>query len=208
MENNSIENFFIIQDIATLRVLADPLRSKIHEMLTVQPLTVRQVAERLGESSGKLYYHFNLLEKYNLIKVISTRKVVNMMEKTYSATARSIDVDSSLLNTATDVGQESILTMAAATLDTTREDILRSLHTRINEVRNGAPENPREIIMNRQTVRLSEETYRQFVDRLHQLLGDFEAAGSGDDKDVFFTLTTVMYPNFYYPETQAPEEKP
>ncbi|HWQ46498.1 MAG TPA: helix-turn-helix domain-containing protein [Longilinea sp.] len=206
MKNDSIENFFIVQDIATLRVLADPLRSKIHEMLTVQPLTVRQVADRLGESAGKLYYHFNLLEKHNLIKVISTRKVVNMMEKTYVATSRCIDVDSSLLNTATDEGRESILTLAASTLDTTREDMLRSLHARIQAVENGAPENPREIILNRLSVRLREDTYQEFVDRLHKLLADFEAAGIEDNDSISFTLAAVLYPNFYFPETPTPEE--
>lgn len=206
MKNNSIENFFIIQDIATLRVLADPLRSKIHEMLTVQPLTVRQVAEKLGADSGKLYYHFNLLEKHNLIKVISTRKVVNMMEKTYSATARTVDIDSGLLNTRTAAGQESILTMSASILDTTREDMLRSLQTRIREVENGAPENPREIILNRLTVRLREDTYKEFIDRVHKLLEDFEAAGVEDNDATSFTLAAVLYPNFYFPETKTPEE--
>lgn len=206
MKNNSIDNLYLIKDIATLRALADPLRSKIHEMLTIQPLTVRQVAEKLGVDGGKLYYHFNLLEKHNLIKVVSTRKVVNMMEKTYSSTARTVDIDAGLLNTRTAAGQESILTMSASILDTTREDMLRSLQTRIREVENGAAENPREIILNRLTVRLHEDTYKEFINRMHKLLEDFEAAGVEDNDATSFTLAAVLYPNFYFPETTTPEE--
>src|SRR5688572_17993581 len=128
---DTVRTEFIINDFETLKVVADPLRAQIFELLVPEPLTVAQVAEKLGLGASKLYYHFGLMEKAGLIEVVATRQVRNMVEKDYRATASTIDVNPSLLNLNTSEGQENIQAMLAATLDTTRDDILRSVQARI-----------------------------------------------------------------------------
>jgi DNA-binding transcriptional ArsR family regulator len=71
---------FVIKDYDTLKAIADPLRAQIVELLINDPLTVSQVAQRLGLAPSKLYYHFGLLEKIGLIAVVETRMVANIME--------------------------------------------------------------------------------------------------------------------------------
>ena len=65
---NPSRRTFIIEDRETLKVMADPLRSQILEIVIDSPHTIRQTAAKLGLSASKLYYHFNLLEKHGLVE--------------------------------------------------------------------------------------------------------------------------------------------
>ena len=65
--------FYVIRDLAQLKVLADPLRVRILEALCEQPRTTKQVAERLGEKPTKLYHHVEALDRAGLIELHSTR---------------------------------------------------------------------------------------------------------------------------------------
>ncbi|MGB7093974.1 MAG: winged helix-turn-helix domain-containing protein, partial [Anaerolineales bacterium] len=58
----------MVKDLETLKILADPLRNQILEILAPEKLTINQMAEKLGLAPSKLYYHINLLEKYGLIQ--------------------------------------------------------------------------------------------------------------------------------------------
>ena len=142
-------DFFLIKDLETLRVIADPLRAQVLDILRMEPLTVRQVADRLGLAPSKLYYHFNTLEKYGFIRVAETRQVSNMLEKTFQAAASQIDIAPSLLTTTTDEGKDSVYEMVRSVLDTSREDILRSLQARFHALDQGAEQRTRSIVLNR-----------------------------------------------------------
>ena len=61
-----------ISDLDTLKVVSDPFRVQILEVLVHEPQTVNQVAEKMGLAPSKLYYHFNMLEKHGLIQVVDT----------------------------------------------------------------------------------------------------------------------------------------
>jgi len=69
------EGVFIINDLETLKVVADPVRNQILEVLEKKPQNVKEVADKLGLAPSKLYYHFNMLEKVGLIKVVESRQV-------------------------------------------------------------------------------------------------------------------------------------
>ena len=109
-------NTFVVRDYDTLKVIADPLRTQIVEMLLHAPMNVKQVAERLGLAPSKLYYHFGLLEKIGLVLVADTRQIANIVEKTYKVAAANIEVDPALFNFNTQAGQESLHTALVATL--------------------------------------------------------------------------------------------
>ena len=90
MEENTPAGTFTISDLDTLRVVADPLRNQIVELLIMEPQTVKQIAERLGLAPSKLYYHIGLLEKHGIIEVAETRMVANLQEKDYRAVAHTL----------------------------------------------------------------------------------------------------------------------
>lgn len=103
--------FSEIADLETLKVIADPLRLRIRELMS-EPCTVKQIAAELGMPATKLYYHVNLLEKHGLIVMVDTRIVSGIIEKQYQAAARELRVSGNLLSSsseATDAGLDFAL---------------------------------------------------------------------------------------------------
>ena len=149
---------FIIEDRETLKVMVDPLRSQILEILLSTPHTIKQTAGKLGLAASKLYYHFNLLEKHGLIDVVETRMVGNLEEKRYQAVSTDFELAPGLINTSTEDGKAVANEVFVNTIDATRDDLLRSLQARYFQLDHGAPEHPRHVVLNRVVSRIPEIT--------------------------------------------------
>jgi DNA-binding transcriptional ArsR family regulator len=199
---DSPQGEYLISDFETLKVVADPLRAQIFELLVQDTHTVAQAAEKLGLGASKLYYHFGLLEKVGLIKVVGTRQVRNMVEKDYRAAYDTIDVAPSLLNFSTTEGQENLQAMLAATLDATRDDILRSVQARLLDLERGAAPIGRRLMLTRETSRISVARAEAFYERLAALVKEFSAAENepAGDPPHPYALVVALYPSFYYRE--------
>jgi len=87
----------IISDVETLRVVADRTRLRMLESLSTAPRTVKQIASELDVSPTKLYYHVRLLEEHGLIRVVDSRVVSGIVEKSYQTSAYRFSVDHALL---------------------------------------------------------------------------------------------------------------
>lgn len=201
------EGVFVIRDLETLKVVADPVRNQILEVLEKKPQNVKEVAEKLGLAPSKLYYHFNMLEKVELIKVVETRQVANLIEKYYMSTAAFIDIDHNLLNFQTSEGKENIFTMVTSTIDTTREDLLRSLHARSYQLEQGAMGKPRSMMVTRYVSNLSDEKADEFHKRLDALLAEFIETDTKDPDQQAYALTIALYPSFYFRDVDQKEEE-
>ena len=190
----------MVKDLETLKILADPLRNQILQMLAPGKLTVNQVAEKLGLTPSKLYYHINLLEKHGLIQEVDSIIKANIIEKVYWITAYECKMDENLCNFSTPIGQQSTMTSMVAPIDTTREDILRSLEARATALEQGAEPHPRDVIVRREVQNMSDEIADQFTDRLNEILEDFKNyEGDESDQDTHTrALTIAFYPSFYY----------
>lgn len=201
MKKIGIEPLMVIKDLETMRVLADPLRFQILEALVFQPLTINQAAAKLGLASGKLYYHFNLMEKHGLIRVVQTHMVGNMVEKYYRASAENYEFDQSLISFSSEQGKENLLTYVITMLESVKQDVLRSLKARQSQLDHGAVEHPRTGVINRVTNRLTEAQVEAFQTRLCALFEEFEALDNSDEPEdacQSYALTTVFFPGFYY----------
>jgi len=201
---NQQADLFTIQDLETLRVIADPLRAQIYELLVEQPLTVRQVAEKLGAAPGKLYYPFGLLGAQRLIQVVETRQVANLLEKTFQAAAARLEVHPGLLTFDDQENREPVLGYIASAMDTTRDDLLRSIRARLVTLEQGADAHPRQVLIHRELRQISEEQAEDFHRRLNQLIEEFTRTGAepdpGEGQGQTYGLTVAFYPNFYYPD--------
>lgn len=198
---------YIIEDLETLRVMAEPLRGQIYEILLNKPANVRQVAEQLGLAPSRLYYHFNMLEKCGLLRVVETRMVSNIQEKRYRSVAYELEVAPGLLDFRTEQGKQSIAELSVNTLDVTRDDLVRSLQARAFMLEQGANEKPRSIIITRLMASLSDERAEEFHGKLKALLKEFSDAdqtGQPDAPDQQFALTIAYYPSFYYGSAERP----
>jgi DNA-binding transcriptional ArsR family regulator len=193
-----------IDDLETLKVLADPFRNQVLEILAAKPLTINQIAEKLGVSPSKLYYHINLLEKHGLIRIVDTHIKANIIEKQYWVTAYDYKLSEDLCNFTTPEGQHSVITTMVAPIETTREDILRSLEARAAALEHGAEQHPRDVIVFRELREMSDAEAETFLERLREVAHEFDAFENQDTGSDVHTraLTIAFYPSFYYSETR------
>ena len=196
----------MITDLDALKIIADPTRNQIMEILTPKPLTVNQVAKKLGSDASKLYYHFNLLEKNGFITVVDTTIRGNLVEKHYWITAYSFDLDQSILNFNVDTpeGTETIITLVLANIEATREDLRRSIYARHQQIQEGAPKNPRTVMDHRSMLNLPDDKALEFRRRLQALIDEFQEEEETlnqeetDQKTIPWGLSIVFYPSFYF----------
>ncbi|MCB2209658.1 helix-turn-helix domain-containing protein [bacterium] len=202
-ENHERPSLFLVKDLETLKVLTDPLRIQILELLDATPQTVNYVAEKLGLASSRLYYHFNLLESIGLITVAKTRTVNNIIEKYYWVTADEVEIDKNLMLYSSEDGTENIGRVVSATLDATRDDVLRTLQARRYNLDHGAAEKDKSMVATRMKKRLDESTYNAFFTKFQQLIKEFEAleeiTEEVDDSAVL-SMTCLLYPSYYFAE--------
>ncbi len=192
----------IIDDLDTMRLITDSLRFQILSILDEEPLTINQVAKKMGLTPSRLYYHFKLLEDHGIIQVVDTRMINNIVEKSYWLTAEDIEIDKDLINFSSDTGAENIARMVTSQLDATREDILRSLQARKFNLAHGAQPTPRDMVMIHHKSHLTDETYQIFLARLKDLIEEFTQLSEEDsngDLNVF-ALSCFMYPSYYFDE--------
>lgn len=200
---------YLVEDLELLKVLADPLRTQIMETLVLEPLTVKQVADRLGLAPSKLYYHVNLLEQNGLCQVVETRMVANMIEKYYQTVASSFRVDPALLTFSTAEGKESISSILGATLDALRADLLRALEAKTLSEQQGKNEEKETILLTRLATRMSKSRAEAFRTRLNELQKEFDAADDEetDEPKQVYALTIAYYPTIYFPEDEKPADE-
>ena len=78
---------FVVQTVAALRALADPVRLRIVLLTEDEPRTVKELAAALELPQTGLYYHVKLLLKAGIIRVASRRMVSGIEERRYQAVA-------------------------------------------------------------------------------------------------------------------------
>ena len=197
-----------IEDLETLKVVSDPFRVQILEVLVSEPQSINQVAEKLGLPPSKLYYHVNMLEKHGLIQVVDTTVHGNIIEKFYWVSAYDLRMDESLCRFGTPEGTEGVTAMIIAPLEAAREDIIRSLEARSFNLEQGAEPHPRNVFNSRVMARISDEKAEEFDARLKELCKEFSASETPEDNEdaVTWGLAMVFYPSFYYDPPQEDKE--
>jgi DNA-binding transcriptional ArsR family regulator len=162
----------IIADLETLKVLADPLRLRIRELLT-QPATVKQISAQLNIPVTKLYCHINLLEKHGLIMVVESRLISGVVEKVYQVSAYRLQLAPHLLTGANEALKPLEVSIRSV-FDSGRQDLLDAIKSgavdtsETSEVHRGA-----KVVSLR--LMLTEEQARALFARIDELLAEFNA---------------------------------
>lgn len=184
----------VISDLETLKAMADPLRVRVLEAFAREPRTVKQAAADLKLPATKLYYHVNILEEHGLLRVVGTRIVSGIIEKTYRTAARFFHSDPRLFTLAPEEQSEVPDTLLRVVLDTTRADLAREIQAgRLDP----APDAPitRSAFIARGLRPLPPDQARELALRLSRLLDEFGAseAEAGGENQVY-SLTLVLFP--------------
>lgn len=186
----------VIEDLETLKVLSDPLRMQIIELMGNQPRTVKQIATQLEMTPNKLYYHIKLLDDHGLIRVVETRLVSGIVEKHYQTTAKEISVADGLLSISKPEGEQEIQALISSILDGTKADFKRSLQARAGE---DLEESERYCSnVTREKAKLTPEQAKAICEKLVELVKEFESYHNDENEEncQTFALTTLFYPSF------------
>jgi DNA-binding transcriptional ArsR family regulator len=165
----------MISDLETLKVVTDPLRLNLLNLLRGEPRTAKELARALHLSQTKLYYHLGLLEQHGLIRVTGTRLVSGILEKQYQASAYKLSVDRRLFapTPTTPTSYEGLEVFLSAVLDYTHSDMMRSVQAGLAEFSEHAPPE-RMLHVGRRWFWLTADEAKAFMERLRALDDEFQ----------------------------------
>lgn len=88
------------------KAIGDMARSRILGVIQFQPLTAKQIAQRLHATTGAVGHHLRVLEEAGLVKVVARRYTRGIIASYYTRTARLFDYDppQEVTGLATDLG--------------------------------------------------------------------------------------------------------
>jgi DNA-binding transcriptional ArsR family regulator len=193
MEDPGPKDVFLVDNLETLRVLSDPLRIQILELLLYHPWNVKQIAQQLGIPPSRLYYHVKLLEEHGLIHVVDTHLVSGIVEKVYRATAGEIILAKDLLPVGSSERRGRVESLLNSVLDSTKEDFKRSIA--IKEV--DYPDIRQTATITRDLARLRPEQAQAFCQKLRELAKEFSDLDLiNEEGGQQFALTMIFYPSY------------
>jgi hypothetical protein len=182
-------------DPATLKALADPVRSFLVYSLVAKAKTVKTLAQELGVPVTRLYYHVQRLQALGLVFVEKTRMVSGIREKHYRAAARELMLDRAAFASGCALDRSRSEALLGFVFDQSRIEIARALESkRLDAVRRW-PEV--DALMAVRTVLRLDETQ---AERLYRRLADFwieyeDIARNPAPNGKFYALVAALYPN-------------
>jgi DNA-binding transcriptional ArsR family regulator len=194
-----------VQDPEALKLLTDPFRSRLLDLLRANVQTAKELAQALGLSPKKLYYHLKLLEQHGLIRVVNTRIVSGIIEKSYRATAYLFLFDGDMFRSAVESGS-ALPPGLQAIFDTTRTQLEASFADGLIDPQAQAPA-PDALLWGWTLRRLSAQQATAFYTRFAQLLDEFahgEVVSDGTDCQNYRILMTLFPVKAFLP---PPEKK-
>jgi DNA-binding transcriptional ArsR family regulator len=169
-----------------IEALSNPVRIRILRHADT-PITVAELADRLGVPKTRLYYHVNLLVEADMLVQVDERKSGARTEKIYRRTAADFQLGSGL---AAAFGDRRKAAEAAASVlfDPARVEA----EDHLEHVLGGGKTPGR---LGRSVARLSPEAAERFARRVEDLLSDFRDLDlESDGESRTFSLTAALVP--------------
>lgn len=190
------DEILIVTDLATLRIVSEPTRLRLIELLREQPRTVKALAAALDVPPTRLYYHVKLLEEHGVIRVVGTRTVSGIVEKTYAATASRLSLDRSLLSPGEALDDEGVEALLAFVIDGAKTEIRSGVtRGRIDPANKNAASGG--LTLGRVWFRLTPERVAEFDRRVDALLEEFGSRATPTELEPganLYELLLGLYP--------------
>jgi predicted ArsR family transcriptional regulator len=179
-----------VKTLDSVRALTHPLRQKILGLLIDEPLTIRELAAKLGMKVHPLYHHVDVLHDSGMIRVVSRRQTRGAVERKYRATASCFSVSPAAVLSSPDRRRTGARLagiageMAAGAVSEIRRqgDLIQA------DAREGKTP-----LISQVRVRGSKSEVDALRDQIHQLLEAFQRQGCNDGCDEY-ELTLFFYP--------------
>lgn len=182
-----------LTSLEQVKVLSDPLRMRIVEVLCRDERTTKQVAEELGEKPTRLYHHVEALERAGLLRLTRTRRNRGTLERYYVAAARSFRADPRLFGGGGTADEAATMRSMMTTIFSTTAAEVERLAGRGGDAGGIGDEG----VLGYLAIDADAETIEGLRRRLKRLLGDIqklEPAAGSRDASRRFRLTLAFYP--------------
>jgi DNA-binding transcriptional ArsR family regulator len=184
---DELPDTYNLESIEQLRAVADPLRMRIYQILTLRPMTATQVAEELGEAPPKIHYHVRELERVGLLRQVDSRERNGILEKYFRAIASGLRVPPSLL-------QQSPPNELAATVSDFFNSVATRFQTAMNRLladESGMIENNPLTVSQDAVWMTPQEFERTLADALALFKPYYARRGVADEREI--ALTVIGY---------------
>ena len=180
-----VRDVLAIEELETLRALAEPTRVAMLEILA-EPRSVREVAAALDVPRTRLYHHVELLLAAGLVEQVDERRSGALNERVYQVSARRFRVSKDLL-TGGDV-EDQLDAVTAFVFDASKSDFRRSILS-------GRATFDREVDLGRSVAHLTAEQAARFFAELEALVARFDEARDPGADTRPFALTWALHPS-------------
>ncbi len=175
-----------ITTLFEIEALSSPARVRILRYAD-RPITVTELADRLGVPTTRLYYHVNLLVEAGLLVQVDERRSGARTEMIYRRAGTEFKLGPDIVDV---IGDRRKAAEAAATVlfDPARAEVEDFLEHTLGREQQTAH-------LGRSVVRLSAEAARGFVERLDELLDDVRELDLEDgEQSRTYSLTAAFIP--------------
>ena len=86
-----------IDNIKLLKVISDPTRKMIIDVLYDKPLTASEIAEKLSYPKDKIYYHIKKLKTNGILIIAESEIVKGITQNKFINAAKKFEIDPTLI---------------------------------------------------------------------------------------------------------------
>ena len=180
----------VIEDVETLRLIAEPTRAAILELLT-EPRSVSELADSLDVPRTRLYHHIHLLQEKGLIQQVDERSAGALTERVYALTAKTFRASARLLRSGSPEERADAITTLV--LDTTKADVRRAVIS--GEAAFDGSDEGKPVGLGRSLAYLDDARAAAFLAELEALVTRFDAAHDEAEGRRPYALTYALYPS-------------
>jgi|GEM_PF-349644 len=196
VEMPDLPKSLVVNTPEQLKAAGDPLRTRVLFTIQHQPMTAKQVADRLGATPGAIGHHLKVLEQAGLAQVVARRQMRGIIAKYYTRTARifMFDAPSELEGNASNSAGNSIDVVGNAYAEwkeAQRESQPRGVQT------NGFPH-----------ARLSPKRAKAYAERVQKLMDDLVGEPPDPNGTVFGLGMAFFQSPAYMQPAQIAQAKP
>ena len=95
---DNITNKSMTINLNQQKLISNPLRVKIIYLLAEQPMTAKQVADKLGKTAGSIHYHIQQLFTGGILEIKETKENRGIIEKYYRSRATQFNLNDGIEN--------------------------------------------------------------------------------------------------------------
>ncbi|MEU8249932.1 helix-turn-helix domain-containing protein [Nonomuraea sp. NPDC048916] len=173
-----------LEEIEQAEALLKPQRVEVLRQLA-EPRTCTEVAQQLGQTPQRVYYHVKRLVDAGLVDLVSERKVRGILEGIYQAAARSYWLSPRLVGRIGLRKAQDELSLGYLL------DLMEEVQADIAALDRTAPELPSIGLSGE--IRVLPENRQEFLNDLHTLMRDLFTRYGGAEGDAF-KLAVACYP--------------